>query len=125
LKGENTMKKIIVLLVVLLLLALTVQVALAHHGNPGPPPEFPEPPVDPPTGGSCNMNWWAIWDDENLIWVPLEGPSNGNANVEPGERGMFHVHTKDMPEWVGEDGYTYGAIHMDEITTAQCVDVEE
>ena len=108
------MKKIIVLLVVLLLLALTVQVALAHHEFPGPPPEFPEPPVDPPTGGSCNMNWWAIWDDENQIWVPLEGPSNGNANVEPGERGMFHVHNS-LPH-----GESIGGANMFSLTGLHC-----
>jgi hypothetical protein len=114
LKGENLMKKILVLVVVILVLASTIQVAFAHHGDD---PPNPSPPHNP-NGGSCNMNWWAVWDEENQIWVPLPGP--GNGNVEPGERGMFHVHTKDMPEWVGEDGYTYGAIHMDNVTTAHC-----
>lgn len=101
------MKKILVLVVVILVLASTIQVAFAD-----PPPD------DPDNIGSCHMNWWAVWDEENQIWVPLPGP--GNGNVEPGKRGMFHVHTKDMPEWVGEDGYTYGAIHMDNVTTAHC-----
>ena len=105
-------KKILVLLVVLLLAASTIQVAFAHHDDkPNPPPN--------PNGGSCNMNWWADWDEENQIWVPLPGP--GNGNVEPGERGMYHVHTKDMPDHVGDNGYTYGATHMDNVTTSHCL----
>ena len=112
------MKRISVLLVVLLLLALTVQVALAHH-------DFPEPPVDPPTGGSCNMiaSWWL---DEDGNWTAPGNPNPPNENgVQDGERGMVHVHTKYIPDQAKGDGYTYGATHMDEITTAQCVDVEE
>ncbi len=99
-------KKMLVLLVVLLLVVSTVQVAFAA-------PEGPDPPNAPPTAGSCNMvvSWWA----------PGEGPGTENANGGlPGERGMVHVHTKDIPDQVNEDGYTYGAQHMDDVTTAQC-----
>ena len=102
-------KKMLVLVVVILLLASTIQVALAHH-EPEPPPS--------PTGGSCNMgaSWW--WDPErDPVFIE---PGNANG-VEPGERGMYHVHTKDIPDQVNEDGYTYGAQHMDDVTTAQCV----
>ena len=99
-------KKILVLVVVILLLASTIQVALAHH-EPEPPPS--------PTGGSCNMiaSWWL---DEEGNWI---GPGNANG-VPDGERGMVHVHTKDIPDQAREDGYTYGAQHMDDVTTAQC-----
>ena len=89
-------KKMLVLLVVLLLVVSTVQVAFAA----------PAPPNAPPTAGSCNMA--ASW------WEPGTGPGNANG-VEPGERGMYHVHTKDHPR-----GYTNGARHMDLITTAHC-----
>jgi hypothetical protein len=90
------MKKIIVLLVVLLLIASTIQVAFAEP--PGPVP------------ASCNMvNSW--WLDEDGNWI---GPGNPSPNgVKDGERGMVHVHTKDMPDHVGDNGYTYGAQHMD------------
>lgn len=59
---------------------------------------------------SCNML--------NSYWVP--DPETGDdtgpgkaKGVEPGERGMNHVHTKDMPDQVGVNGYTFGAINMD------------
>jgi hypothetical protein len=86
-------KKMLVLLVVLLLVVSTVQVVFAE----------PAPPNRPPTAGSCNMgaSWW-----------PDTGPGNANG-VEPGERGMYHVHTKDHPR-----GYTIGAHHMDLIFIA-------
>jgi hypothetical protein len=105
LKGEIQMKKkMLVLVVVILLLASTIQVALAHHEpKPEPPPS--------PTGGSCNMG--ASW------WDPGTGPGNAKG-VKPGERGMWHVHHKDIPDQAREDGYTYGAKHMDVVTTAQC-----
>ena len=104
------MKKLLVLLVVLLLMALTVQVALAHH-DPKPSPPYQ------PTDGSCNMiaSWWL---DEDGNWT---GPGNPNPNgVQDGERGMVHVHTKDMPDQAKGDGYTYGATHMDNVTVAHC-----
>lgn len=102
------MKKMFVLLVVLLLLAATIQVAFAN----------PNPPNDPQTIGSCHMD--ASW------WDPNEGNTGpGNAKgVEPGQRGMYHVHTKDMPDQVGVDGYTFGAQNMDSIYIAHCVDVD-
>ena len=90
-------KKILVLVVILLLLASTIQVAFAA---PNPPPN--------PNGGSCNMG--------HSVWLPGEGPGNANG-VKPGERGMYHVHTKDMPDQVG---YTNGAANMDAVTTAHC-----
>jgi hypothetical protein len=95
------MKKTVLFLVLFVLLIGFVQVAFAD----------PAPPNAPPTAGSCHMI--------ASVWGPGEGPGNANG-VEPGERGMYHVHTKDMPEWVGEDGYTYGAIHMDSITGVHC-----
>ena len=85
LKGENPMKKMLVLLVVLLLLASSIQVAFAA----------PPGPVEP----SCHMV--ASW------WEPGTGPGNAYG-VQPGERGMYHVHNKSHPSW-----YTNGAIHMD------------
>jgi hypothetical protein len=94
------MKKILILLVVLFLFALTIQVAFAD----------PNPPNSPPTDGSCNMiaSWW----DPS---VGDTGPGNAKG-VDPEERGMYRVHNNaSHPQ-----GYTYGAIHMDEITTAHC-----
>ena len=88
-------KKMLVLLVVLLLVVSPVQVAFAA----------PAPPNNPPTGGSCHMvvSWWE----------PGTGPGNAKG-VEPGERGMYHVHMReDHPR-----GYTKGAHHRDLITTA-------
>ena len=85
------MKKMLVLLVVLILLATTIQVAFAA----------PPGPVWP----SCHMgaSWW-----------PDTGPGNAYG-VEPGERGMYHVHNKDdHPK-----GYTNGASHMDIICPAE------
>jgi hypothetical protein len=79
------MKKMLVLLVVLLLLASSIQVAFAA----------PPGPVEP----SCHMV--ASW------WEPGTGPGNAYG-VQPGERGMYHVHNKSHPSW-----YTNGAIHMD------------
>ena len=100
------MKKLLVLLVILLLLALTAQVAFAE----------PPGPVLP----SCNMgaSWWPPEIDPETE-KPVEDTGPGNATgVGPGERGMYHVHTKDMPNQVGTDGYTYGAQHMDIICPA-------
>jgi hypothetical protein len=90
-------KKMLVLLVVLLLVVSTVQVAFAA----------PAPPNRPPTGGSCNMG--ASW------WEPGDGPGNA-IGVEPGERGMYHVHNKDQAYGTPP----HGAQHMDDVTTAQC-----
>jgi hypothetical protein len=108
-------KKILVLLVVLLLVASTIQVAFAHHDpKPSPPPNR--------NGGSCNMiaSWWL---DEEGNWT---GPGNPSPNgVQDGKRGMVHVHTKDMPDHVGDNGYTYGATHMDNVTTSHCPPPEE
>jgi hypothetical protein len=92
------MKKTVLFFLLFVLLIGAAQVALAEE-NP------------PPTAGSCHMV--ASW------WEPGTGPGNANG-VQPGERGMYHVHTKDMPDQVGVDGYTYGAIHMDNITKAHC-----
>ena len=94
------MKKIIVLLVVLLLIASTIQVAFAT-----PPPD------DPDNIGACHMG--------ASVWEPGGGPGNANG-VEDGERGMNHVHTQDMPDQVGDDGYTYGASNMDRIAGEHC-----
>ncbi len=93
------MKKSVLFLLVFVLLIGAVQVALAE----------PDPPQDPPTAGSCNMV--ASW------WDPDAGDSGpGNANgVQPGERGMYHVHNRDHPS-----GYTNGATNMDKITTEHC-----
>lgn len=87
------MKKMIVLIMVVLLMVFMIQVVFADP--PGPVPN------------SCHMA--AAW------WDPDTGDTGpGNANgVEPGERGMYHVHNKDMPDQVGDNGYTYGAQHMD------------
>ena len=65
------MKKSVLFLLVLVLLIGSVQVAFAD----------PNPPNAPTTGGACHMNWWE----------PGTGPGNANG-VEPGERGMYHVH---------------------------------
>ena len=96
------MKKIIVLLAIPLLFALTIQVASAD----------PAPPNDPQTLGSCHMD--ASW------WDPNEGNTGpGNANgVEPGERGMYSVHTNENHP----QGYTGGAQNMDSIYIAHCLD---
>ena len=87
------MKKTVLFILVFVLLIGFVQVAFAD----------PAPPNAPPTAGSCNMvgSWWE----------PGTGPGNANG-VQPGERGMYHVHTKDNP-----NGYTNGAANMDAITT--------
>ena len=90
------MKKTVLFLVVFVLLIGFAQVAFAD----------PAPPNAPPTAGSCNMG--ASW------WVPGTGPGNANG-VQPGERGMYHVHNKDNPDW-----YTNGAANMDAITTVHC-----
>ena len=79
------MRKLLVLLVVLLLLAAITDVASAA----------PPGPVWP----SCNMG--ASW------WPPGTGPGNAYG-VQPGERGMYHVHNADHPI-----GYTNGAANMD------------
>ncbi len=117
-------KKMLVLVVVLLLVASTIQVAFAHHDpKPSPPPNR--------NGGSCNMDN-SVWLDEDGNWT---GPGNANGAqvtkvVDPDtgeiiyefqQRGMVHVHTKDMPNQVGDDGYTYGATHMDNVTTSHCL----
>lgn len=96
-------KMILVVLSVLLLLATAIQVTFA---NPNPDPEH-----TPPTIGACHMG--------ASVWEPGTGPGNANG-VQPGERGMYHVHTKDMPDQVGIDGYTYGANNMDLIAAAHC-----
>jgi hypothetical protein len=83
-------KKIIVILLVVILLATTIQVAFAAPDPPGPPG---------PVEAACNM--------VNSVWEPGTGPGNA-FGVKPGERGMWHVHTKYNPR-----GYTFGAIHMD------------
>lgn len=89
------MKRMIVLLVVLLLMVSMIQVVFAEP--PGPVP------------ASCNM--------VNSYWLPGEGPGKAakfaTEDESGGERGMYHVHTKDMPDQVGDNGYTYGAAHMD------------
>ena len=94
-------KKMLVLLVVLLLVVSTVQVAFAA-------PDGPDPPNAPPTDGSCHMavSWWE----------PDTGPGNAKG-VEPGERGMYHVHNKDQA--YGKP--PYGAHHMDLIFAAHCL----
>lgn len=69
----------------------------------------PDPDKIPDTGGACHMG--ASW------WESGTGPGNANG-VKPGERGMHHVHTKDMPDHVGDDGYTKGAQNMDAIWEA-------
>lgn len=91
-------KKMLVLLVVLLLLASTTQAAFA---NPDPDPEH-----TPPTIGACHMGV--------SVWEPGTGPGNAYG-VQPGERGMYHVHDKDSPV-----GYTPGASNMDLIAAAHC-----
>ena len=104
-------KKILVLVVIILLLALTIQVASAHHDDK------PNPPHNP-NGGSCNMDN-SVWLDEDGNWTD---PGNSSPNgVQDGERGMVHVHTKDMPDHVGDNGYTYGATHMDNVYTSHCL----
>ena len=93
------MKKVVLLLLVLALLVGMVQVVLAN----------PDPDKIPDTGGSCHMG--------NSAWAPGEGPGEAKG-VKPGERGMYHVHTKDMPDHVGDNGYTQGAQNMDAIWKA-------
>ena len=90
------MKKTVLFLLVFVLLIGAVQVAFAD----------PNPPNTPPTGGSCHMD--ASW------WEPGTGPGNANG-VQPGERGMWHVHHKVNP-----NGYTHGAANMDLIYLAHC-----
>ena len=82
------------------MLIFFVQVALAD----------PDSPNIPPTGGACHM--------EASAWAPGTGPGTANG-VEPGERGMWHVHTKDNP-----NGYTNGADNMDQIWAAHGCPVE-
>jgi hypothetical protein len=117
LKGENTMKKIIVLLVVLLLLALTVQVAFAD----------PNPPNVPPNCGSLNMgaSWWEPLPDGieapgkaggvDKMWTVDYYPTGEEIDrVE--RRGMAMAHfnkPNDVRDWP-----TNGALHMDAITGA-------
>ena len=95
-------KKMLVLLVVLLLVVSTVQVAFAA----------PDSPNIPPTGGSCHMgaSWWEPDPDTG-------DTGQGNAyGVEPGERGMYHVHNKDQDHDYGT--LPYGGYHMDLIFAA-------
>ncbi len=83
-------KKILVLVVVILLLALTIQVASAEPTNP----------PHNPNGGSCNM--------ANSWWEPGEGPGNAYG-VQPGERGMYHVHANHPSKGADNMGLIYEA----------------
>ena len=96
--GGVKMKKVVfVVLIMVFMLAL----ATTAFAGPNPPPN--------PTGGSCNMghSWWE---------PPDTGPGSPNPNgVQPGDRGMFHVHNKVHPE-----EYANGFTNMDLVTTAHC-----
>ena len=96
-------KAIFVVLIMVFMLVL----ATAAFAAPNPPPN--------PNGGSCNMgqSWW---DPTGESGPPNLGPGSPNPNgVQPGDRGMYHVHNKIHPE-----EYAKGFTNMDLVTEAHC-----